>query len=271
MSDENKVHAPSAAEIEKRFRGPLVRSGRPIMRAGLNLTRLACGYRWSGVNTDRLREMEQPFILASNHCSHADTAAIIATLPQAIREHTCVAAALDVFGAAPRRGTTLIKALWRELLQWWIAASFHAFAFDRHGSPLRSLRTATDLIRSGWNLLLYPEGTRSRTSELGAFKSGVGVLARSTGRPVIPVYVEGGATILPCGATIPRSGLATVMYGEPMFLKDGESAQEFTDRVQAEVRKLAQSKRLRAAHRVAARAQRHDLMHVVNRVGRQGA
>jgi 1-acyl-sn-glycerol-3-phosphate acyltransferase len=153
-----------------------------------------------------------------------------------MRERTCVAAALDVFGPVGENGT--FRSFRRECLQIVVAAGFHAFAFDRSGPPLRSLRTAVDLIRGGWNLLLYPEGTRSRTGALGPFKAGVGVLAKMTGRPVVPIHVAGGTSILPCGATIPRKGRAHVRYGDPMRLRLGEDTGDFAARVREHVREL---------------------------------
>ena len=146
-----------------------------------------------------------------------------------------VAAALDVFGH-PGNGDG--RSLKRECLQLFVAAGFHAFAFDRHGMPLRSIRTAAQLLRNGWNVLMYPEGTRSRTGRMAPFKPGVGVLARFTGRPVVPVHVSGGRRILPCGATVPRPGRVAVRYGAALYFEAGETALPFTARLQEAVHEL---------------------------------
>jgi long-chain acyl-CoA synthetase len=232
----SRVEPPTAAEIERRFASPLVVGARPLILAGIATLGFACRFQWTAEGTSALLDGDGPTILAANHASHADTAAILGTLPRPIRRRTCVAAALDVFG--PNGETRTIRAFRRECLQVIVAAGFHAFAFDRSGPPLRSLRTAVDLVRGGWNLLLYPEGTRSRTGELGEFKAGVGVLARVTQRPVVPVNVAGGTSILPCGATVPRSGHAHVRFGEPIRISRGESGHAFADRVRQRVREL---------------------------------
>jgi 1-acyl-sn-glycerol-3-phosphate acyltransferase len=238
MSGEDRVHAPTAEEIEGRFLHPSFIVTRPMILAGLALLRAACRFGWSAEGVDRLDPDDQPLIFAANHCSHADTAAILGTLPRSIRRRTCVAAALDVFGPASRSQRP-IKVVQRECLQVVVAGGFRAFAFDRQGPPLRSLRTATELIRRGWNLLLFPEGTRSRSGEIGPFKGGVGLLAKMTGRPVVPVHVAGGATILPCGATIPRPGHAFVRFSDPIHLEAQESAADFTARLRRRIRDLA--------------------------------
>ncbi|MBT8485696.1 MAG: 1-acyl-sn-glycerol-3-phosphate acyltransferase [Phycisphaerales bacterium] len=230
---------PTAADIERRFGSPTVRIARPVISAGLVGLRGVCRFNWTSRNLDAVTGVTPPFILASNHASHVDTAAILGTLPPTLRERTCVAAALDVFGPLERGRCGPIRSLRREFLQVTVAAGFRAFAFDRHGSSRRSLRAAVELVRHGWNLLLFPEGTRSRAGVIGPFKAGVAIVAKMTGRPVVPTYVQGGTTVLPCGTTIPRPGRVVTWYGTPLRLADGENAQEFTARVETRVRELA--------------------------------
>ncbi len=229
-ADPDRAKAPDVHEIERRFRTPAVRAVRPLVLGGIKALGLVRGYTWRAEGLATLDTIDLPVIFAANHCSHADTAAILGSLPGPIRRRTCVAAALDVFGPASN-GVTTLKGLRRECLQIVVAAGFHAFAFDRHGPPHRSLRTAVDLVRNGWSLLLYPEGTRSRNGEIGRFKPGVGVLARATGRPVVPVRVAGGRNVLPCGATIPRAGEIVTSFGPWIAPFEGESAREFTARI----------------------------------------
>ncbi len=230
MSRNGRYRPPTVDEIERGFRTPAVVVTRPIILGGIGALSAARNFNWRAVGAENLKSVRQPLILAANHQSHADTAAILGTLYRPIRERTVVAAALDVFGNGG------VPSLKRRYLQLVVAAGFHAFAFDRHGPPLPSLRTATQLIRNGWNLLLYPEGTRSRTGQIAAFKAGISVLARFTRRPVIPVRVDGGRRILPCGAFMPRSGLITVQYGRPLFYRSGDTLESFAARVREHVR-----------------------------------
>lgn len=206
------------------------------MHLGLKTLGLVRRFGWRSHAAASLLDLEPPLILAANHLSHADTPAILRTLPRPIRRRTAVAAALDVFGRS-RNGQKLV---WKkELLQLVVAAGFHAFAFDRHGPPLRSVRTSAELVRGGWNLLLYPEGTRSRDGAIAPFKAGVGVLARITGRPVVPIHVSGGDVVQPHGALMPNRGQVLVRYGRPMWPAPDERPTRFTERLHHEVMKLA--------------------------------
>ena len=233
MSSNGCLKPPTADDIERGFRTPTVVVTRHLILGGIGALSTARSFGWRAVGLENITSTPRPFILAANHQSHADTAAILGTLPRSIRERTAVAAALDVFGngSAP--------SLKRRYLQLIAAAGFHAFAFDRHGPPLRSLRIARQLIRNGWNLLLYPEGTRSRSGHLGPFKAGVSVLARFTRRPLIPVHVDGGRQVLPCGAFMPRPGRITVRYGRPLFYGRGDTLDGFAARIREHVASAA--------------------------------
>jgi len=73
-----------------------------------------------------------------------------------------------------------------------------------------SIRDAYDEARqwlaSGMSVLFFPEGTRSRTGELGAFKNGAFKLAVETGIPVVPVAVSGTRDLLVKGSWRFRPG-----------------------------------------------------------------
>jgi 1-acyl-sn-glycerol-3-phosphate acyltransferase len=194
-------------------------------------------FGWKAQFDVELSSIEGPMIFAANHRSHADTVAILGTLPQFICRKTCVAAALDVFGPDT---SSVPRKISKDLLQLVTSAGFHGFAFDRFGPPLRSVRTSVQKIRNGWSLLLYPEGTRSRNGEMSEFKAGASLLAKFTGRPVIPVFVDGGESILPYGAFVPRGGIAVARYGAPMWYANEDTPQSFTTRLQNEVRRLGQ-------------------------------
>jgi 1-acyl-sn-glycerol-3-phosphate acyltransferase len=235
---DDVVRAPSAEAIERRLRNPLTHVVRPLIWAIIELLCVARRFRWVATGVEALRAADEPLIFVANHASHVDTAAILATLPKPIRTRTVVAAALDVFGST---GTGPKRSWKRECIQLLVAAGFRAFAFDRHGPPLRSIRTSAQLIRGGWNLLLFPEGTRSRDGSMQPFKAGVGVLARFTARPVVPIHVEGGAEVLPCGAMMPRAGRIIVRFGRPLVYRGDEPAEAFAARVQEAVGALAAS------------------------------
>lgn len=236
MSDPNRDKAPSAEEIERKFHSFRVLATRPMIWAAIETLKFTRGFNWKGHFEHDLTTIDGPMIFAANHSSHTDTAAILDTLPPKICKHTAVAAALDVFG--PDKTGGLRRRASKSALQFVVASGFHAFAFDRLGPPLSSVRTSVQLIRNGWNLLLYPEGTRSKTGEIGTFKPGVALLAKFTGRPVIPIHVEGGDAILPYGVFMPQPAKALVRFGVPLLYLPDDTPLSFTSRLEQRVREL---------------------------------
>ncbi|KAH9602341.1 hypothetical protein KSS87_010923 [Heliosperma pusillum] len=66
-------------------------------------------------------------------------------------------------------------------------------------SQLDCLKRCMDLIRGGASVFFFPEGTRSKTGELGAFKKGAFSVAVKTGVPVVPMTIMGTGSIMPSG------------------------------------------------------------------------
>lgn len=226
---------PSADDVEEALLARWVERSRPAARALVGFFQRCSGLRFEAEFAGPLTAAAGPLIFASNHCSHVDTGAITATLPHEFRDRTLVAAAMDTFGTSPRRG---VARLVQPLVRFAVGAAFRAFAFDRSEHSLQSVRASIRLVSRGWNLLLYPEGTRSRTGELGPFKAGVGLLARVTARPVVPVHIEGSHRALPCGTWWPRRGTIRVRYGTPLFCDMHEAPAVFAGRLRESVRAL---------------------------------
>jgi 1-acyl-sn-glycerol-3-phosphate acyltransferase len=64
-------------------------------------------------------------------------------------------------------------------------------------SVVQMLALCRDTLAAGSSVMIFPEGTRSPDGRLRAFKPGAFVLAKSTGRPILPVVVEGTSRALP--------------------------------------------------------------------------
>ncbi|HUZ88388.1 MAG TPA: lysophospholipid acyltransferase family protein [Candidatus Acidoferrales bacterium] len=224
--------APAAPGVPDRAsnlgwaRAEPVRSLRFLIQRGLLLpfTRLVADPKVEG--SEWVKDLERPVILASNHVSHADTHLLLYALSQRTRERTVVAAAADYWYQRPWLGRALSLGL-------------NTFPFSRTGGPAAVLHSSSELLKSGWNLLVFPEGTRSQDGRLQPFKPGVGHLATETKAPVIPVYVSGSHRIMPKGQRIPLPAPATIKIGRPLLAGRAEGSRAFTSRIEAAVRALS--------------------------------
>ncbi|WP_018640084.1 lysophospholipid acyltransferase family protein [Parafrankia elaeagni] len=166
-----------------------------------------------------------PVLVVSNHSSHLDAPMLLCALPRRVRERTAVTAAADYF----------FESTWRGLSS---ALAFGTVPIERRGGAPSS--TPVDLLRDGWNLVVFPEGTRSADGARGRFRLGAAYLAVTAGVPVVPAAVRGAYAAMPRGRAWPVAGRprVSVRFGQPMRPGDGEDVRAFTARLSAEVDRL---------------------------------
>jgi 1-acyl-sn-glycerol-3-phosphate acyltransferase len=97
---------------------------------------------------------------------------------------------------------------------------------------LRSLQQLAAGLMRGNNLMVFPEGTRSLTGELGPFKDSYAILARELDIPVVPVVIDGAHAVLPRGRRLPNLFCPiTVTYLSALRPLGNETAADFNRRV----------------------------------------
>jgi 1-acyl-sn-glycerol-3-phosphate acyltransferase len=175
---------------------------------------------------DRLDAVDAPVIFAANHHSHADTGLLLSLLPERFRHRTVVAAAADYFFDRRAKGT-------------FHALTFGAVPMERTKVNRRSAVVATDLLADGWNLVIFPEGGRSPDGWAQEFRGGAAYLAVRSGRPVVPVYIDGTRQMWPKGQRLPRPHKVTVTFGTPISADPGEDARRLAARLERAVAALA--------------------------------
>jgi 1-acyl-sn-glycerol-3-phosphate acyltransferase len=73
----------------------------------------------------------------------------------------------------------------------WLGKYFNFIYIDRFNPDIKALRKVMALMDEGKNLVIAPEGTRSRTGALIEGKPGVSYLATRLGQPIVPVAISG--------------------------------------------------------------------------------
>jgi 1-acyl-sn-glycerol-3-phosphate acyltransferase len=176
---------------------------------------------------DKLSRVKGPVILVANHTSHIDTPIILAALPRRLRKRTAVAAAADYF----YRNKVFAAA---------VSLFFNTVPIERKGGGLgkQAAGHLDRLLDEGWNLLVYPQGTR-RTGGTGRVRRGAAVLANRHRLPVVPIRVTGTGAVMPPGRLWPKRLRGKVVskrhrvqvaFGEPITELD--DAGEVIERVQ---------------------------------------
>ncbi|HLG75141.1 MAG TPA: lysophospholipid acyltransferase family protein [Ktedonobacteraceae bacterium] len=135
-----------------------------------------------------------PYILASNHLSWMDVPLVPAYVPGKV---VYMAKEELFYGKV-----------------WWITRFLGAFPVKRGEGDRQALRTADELLKKKKVLVIFPEGTRSKTHTLAKGHAGLGMIALRAGVPVVPVAIWGSEHVLKkFGAEV------TISYGAPFVLK----------------------------------------------------
>lgn len=112
----------------------------------------------------------------------------------------------------------------------------------------RDFRSLFSMLRNldRGSMILFPEGTRSRSGRVGEGRPGAGLIALGTRATVIPAAIVGMSEVLSVGAWVPRFGRTIrIRFGEPIDYDDlkeeprtKETAQDLVDRTMAEIRRM---------------------------------
>jgi 1-acyl-sn-glycerol-3-phosphate acyltransferase len=143
---------------------------------------------------------EGSYVFVANHLSYMDTPVVLANIPVQFR----FLAKSGLF-QIPLLGTHLAR------------AGHIPVPRDDARAAVKTMTTAAQAIRDrGISLLVFPEGGRSHTGELAAFKEGAAYIAIRAGVPLVPVALKGTREILPFGSAHVRPGSVIMRIGEPI-------------------------------------------------------
>ena len=181
---------------------------------------------------------EPPFVMIANHCSHLDALALAAALRgKAARQAHALAAGEVFFGTDP-------------------GAAFSAYAINalpvwRGATTRGALETLrARLVEDRLVYILFPEGTRSRTGEMGTFQGGLARLVIGTEVPVVPCWLEGAHACWPLRRRFPRPGKLRLRVGRPLNFRTvppgAAGRQSITEASKAAVMALALPDHVRA-------------------------
>ena len=140
-----------------------------------------------------------PFIAASNHISFTDPP-LVGSL---IKREIAFFAKDELFH----------KFILKDLIK-----SLNAFPVKRGQSNVSSVKTCLHILNEKkMPLLIFPEGTRIKTGELGTPERGISFIAAQTRVPILPIYVENGERLLDCALFRKR---LKIRFGEVIHYED---------------------------------------------------
>ncbi|MDR2562282.1 MAG: 1-acyl-sn-glycerol-3-phosphate acyltransferase [Holophagales bacterium] len=185
-----------------------------------------CGASWDSTGWENvpedIRNGQQSAIFMSNHQSNFDPPLLM--------------------GAIPVPAVYIAKTeLKRIPFVGWAAMAAGMIFIDRGNSERAaiSLARAAEQIADGKNVVIFPEGTRTKDGRIGKFKKGGFGLAIKAGVPIVPLATLGGWNVLPKGVLIPRKGKISVLFGRTVYPKDYPSKEALMNEVETQIRDMA--------------------------------
>lgn len=166
---------------------------------------------------------DRPFILVSNHCSHLDGIMLAYLMPTAWRDHVFPIAASDTFFESRPMAA-------------FAARFLNALAIRRGGAHNHDLQELRERLLQGEVFIIFPEGTRSRTGRMQAFRSGIGRLVAQTQIPVVPCFLDGCFRALPPGSHMSKPVQIKINIGPPLRFGDINDDREGWDEIAQQLR-----------------------------------
>lgn len=146
---------------------------------------------------------DEPVVFISNHQGNFDIAIFMAYIDK------------------PKGYVAKIETLKIPVVRTWMTY-IHCVFMDR--SSLKTAATAIiegiKSIKEGHSLVIFPEGTRSRSNQIGDFKGGSFKLATKSKAPIVPVTIDGSYKLMEGNGGKVRSGVVNVYIHPPVQTKD---------------------------------------------------
>jgi 1-acyl-sn-glycerol-3-phosphate acyltransferase len=191
--------AYGTASLVVSFFDPARRKQNAIERAWARALLAVSGVKIKVEGLEKIKE-DGSYVFVSNHVSYMDTPVALASLPVRFR-------------FLAKRGLFQIP-----FLGWHLARAGHIrVPREDARAAVKTMTLAAQVVREqGISLLIFPEGGRTRTGEMRAFKEGAAFIAIKAGVPLVPIALRGTRKILPYGSGHVRSGTVTMRIGDPI-------------------------------------------------------
>ena len=192
------------------------------------------------VSVPRNLETDEPMLIISNHVTAYDGALVEYALPGRIRRWTAAAMLGEMLEDYRhfRDPDTRRFMLFGPAAYWLLTALYNVFPLPRRRDFQRSFAHAGEAMDRGYSVLVFPEGTRSAAGQLAPFRPGIGLLAKQSHAPVLPVAILGLGELKAKGSGWFRSGKIEIRVGEPMRFGPLESEAAITEALHASVQAL---------------------------------
>jgi len=145
----------------------------------------------------------EPCLFVGNHQSNFDIPAILSNMNR-------------ITGAVAKKEMDNIP-----IMTYWMR-QIHCVFMDRENprEALKAIAEGVENLKNGYSMLIFPEGTRSKSNNMGEFKKGSMRLAIKAGVPIVPVTLFDTYKVMEGNNGKIKNANAKLIIGKPIYLDD---------------------------------------------------
>jgi len=256
LNESSFAEARTVADVQRLLQQPAAHRTEYIyprwtQRAPIRWLRLAVYYGlvWPAthilghpkvIGREKLRGVRGPVLIICNHITRrADIGLVLAALPLRFRHRVATAMSGEALQnmRRPPRDWFFAKRWAYQIGYWLVTALFNVFPLPQRSGFRESFRFAGESADRGYSILVFPEGevNTSEDGRMGAFQSGIGLLAENLCLPIIPMRLDGVWQMKREGRRLAHIGEITVRIGAPVTFAPGTPPEEIARDLESRV------------------------------------
>ncbi len=187
-----------------------------------------------------LRHLRSPVLFVSNHITQTDAGLILAALPFRFKRKLAIAMRGELLSELryPPDGLGRLRE-WIWKIEWWLVTCFfNVFPLPQEGGFRKSFAFAGQAVDRGYNVLVFPEGSRTKDGRMKPFMRGTGLLAEGLNIQIVPVKIDGLFELKARHKHVAWPGQISVTFGEPVTYQSGADLDFITRDLETRVARL---------------------------------
>ena len=166
-------------------------------------------------------EKNEPVIFAGNHQSFLDGFIVNQAVPNSVLDKTYYFADIKHFKKGYMK---------------FMGENSNIILVDINKNLVNSLQMLSKALRNGKNIVIFPEGTRTRDGKINNFKKFFAILSKELNIPIVPFVLDGAYEAYPPSSKYPKGGDVKVKFLEKIYPAD-MSYEEITEKVYNTIKK----------------------------------
>lgn len=166
-------------------------------------------------------EKNEPVIFAGNHQSFLDGFIVNQAVPNSVLDKTYYFADIKHFKKGYMK---------------FMGENSNIIFVDINKNLVNSLQMLSKALRNGKNIVIFPEGTRTRDGKINNFKKFFAILSKELNIPIVPFVLDGAYEAYPPSSKYPKGGDVKVKFLEKIYPSD-MSYEEITEKVYNTIKK----------------------------------